>query len=149
MPSEHIADLPAGFDKVRSNAFKQVYFNPKESCIISVWVPGHSITEAEYKADAEASLETMKSLKPQSYIADNRQATFTLDDHMQSWYSKNIIEHWKKTGVKKLAVVLGEDLNHHVTALNLLDQSIETHGLSELRYFSDLESALKWTRASK
>lgn len=99
-------------------------------------------TEEEYKADMLVWINIIKKEKPVYQLVDERNMRFVIAPEVQIWINKNVLAPAIKSGLRKIAFLVSEELFSQVSIEQAMEEN--TNSLLKVKYFDKKADAKKW-----
>jgi hypothetical protein len=103
------------------------------------------MSENEYKAEMLHILHLFRQYQVQNVILDALESKFVITIQLQEWVNKNIIAVAAAEGLKRVLVILSQDLIANLSMEQMFEedpnQPFHTH------YFSTVAEAQKWLKS--
>ncbi len=142
--------IPESYKVLYEVSFKTMYFNEELSTIITIWnEKSANISDEDYKADAEDTVELIRDFEAHYMISDHRLNRFNISPDLQKWYAQLIANVLGNSGFEKCAVIITDDLNL-LSALEEIKQNLEKlegDGTIQYKFFNNFSDAEKWIYA--
>lgn len=102
----------------------------------------HTQDDAEkFKSELQVFIEKVESLKPEIDLWDLRNFNFTIYIELQTWIDENIDEKAFNLGVKRVVMVLSEDIIDQLAVEQTMGEK-DGYKLT-VRFFSDYDEAMR------
>jgi len=97
---------------------------------------------AELQGAFRTYIQFLKQYKPAFILVDFTRLNFIFHKEMQDWVNKNVVDAFRKTGIKKWAALVSAQLFSQVS----IEQTMESRKDYdfETKYFDSEDEALKW-----
>jgi len=130
--------------KLFSNDFTRVDFQDKVSVLETVWMPRSSeLSEEDVKHEMMRFLQFLDETKPVGIIADTRYFGVKVSGDLQNWIVMHFMSKVIDAGVKKYAIIVGEEAYAALTG----ESGEEGYGEDlQVRYFLTYDKAFSWIR---
>lgn len=122
--------------------FYNDYSAEQSTLISSVFPASASMSEERYKQEISGLIALLEQHKPKKVVGNMKEMFFPISPEIQKWLDENLFACYAKIGLKKLAIILSNDL---FTAVSI-EQTIEDveESAISVKYFDDLEKGLEW-----
>ncbi len=136
------------------NEFKNnSFFTIKKLCskkiLVLVWKKSSeelNYSEAAYKFLVKKWTKVVQKHRPKEILIDARQHFMIIDPEIQTWFAKEILSEYEKSGVRKIAFVISQDF---ISQLSIEQVMKENQSFTfQANYFADDDQALDWLTAS-
>ncbi len=129
------------------NVFFSLTFDQANSILIYVgFAQSMFMTDDETKAGFLKSCEFMEQYRPDYYLSDTRQQKLVLDPDMQEWIAQHVYPRWHRAGLKKLAVVIPEEMVANISLHQAVDEiaEVKVGDTYEIQFFDSTATAKEW-----
>jgi hypothetical protein len=107
--------------------------------------PSERMNDEQFKQEILGEKKAIETAKPTKIFADTLQMKFTINPELQQWHNEQIFPAFQAVGMKKLAILISEDLFAQVAIEQLVDEGASNELQS--RYFDKEEDAIAWLKA--
>lgn len=103
------------------------------------------MTEDEYKAEMLNILALFRQYQVQNVILNARKSQFVITLDLQEWVNKNIIAIAASEGLKRVLVILSDELVANLSMEQMFEE--DSHKTFHTHYFSSVADAQEWLKA--
>jgi hypothetical protein len=127
----------------KGNVFYQLDFLENDRILYSNWI-GSYLSVEQVKSGANTTLQKIRELGVDLVLNDNRQLDGSWDS-ANEWIAKEWMPNALRSGLRKLAHIVAQDIFARLSAEFMQDNSRKVvKGELEVRLFESKEEALKW-----
>ncbi len=129
--------------EVFKNIFLQIEYKSEENICIGNWtLKTEQASNVDFKVWNNELVKIIEKYKPSGFLANTLNYRFVISPDLQKWSVSNVFELFAKVGLKKIAMIVTDDLFPQVS----LEQFIEEYegGKIETKYFDKEVDSLKW-----
>jgi len=133
--------------------FKNNYYvlevNIANSMLVYTSFPeSENMEEEDLKDGFLKTTEMIEKYKPQFFLSDSRQQNSAISPEIQVWIAQNIYPRWYKAGLKKLAIVIPQELIANLSIEQVVDEIeiVKEANAYEIRYFESDTTAKEWLK---
>ncbi len=129
--------------KAYKDKFLEIEINETDSIIICIWNKATSDAKSEdFKLWNTKIVETTQRYKPSHLLGNAKSYLFTVTPDLQEWSVSNIFEKLEQAGLKKMAMIVSEEIFPQVSIEQLIEENKNTTLIT--KYFENEEHAMKW-----
>ncbi len=123
---------------------------PESKTIVFYWKPSTQfMTEEEFVKELQLIARTMAANAPiHNVLLKTKDMNFIITPPMEDKLNEILIPVYKASGVKRLAVVMPEEMLMQIAVESTIEAEKPRHTFTT-RYFKDCESAKKWLKVEK
>ena len=118
----------------------KIEIDEKSSAVILHW--SNEFTSEQYRQGCTSGLETVTALKLKYWLADTSKFA-RLQPKDQKWTSEVLFPELSRVGLKKMAVVIPEDLYSHLAISTIIVEAKDATKF-DTHYFVKEEDAMAW-----
>ncbi len=129
--------------KLYENKFITISLDKDQDTIQMKWYASTEMAlEDDFKDWNRTLVKLVDEHQPSRMLADTQTYFFTINEELQEWSKVNIFEAFARAGVRKLALVMSEE----IIAQMSLEQFVDKYEGREITnaYFKTLEEAKNW-----
>jgi len=132
--------------KVFKSKFQTIEFLNEVSILLNTYTKeSEDLTEDLYKAELLSYVEQIKTYKPQKTISDLRDFSYPIVPSLQEWHAKTLFPVAESVGIKKVAILLPQELFSLVSAQQTLEE--DKQGKFQTKYFENEKDAYNWLKS--
>lgn len=135
-------------EKFRNNYYSLETDVAKSLLVYTAFPESENMTEEEIKEGFLQTTLMVEKYKPQFFLSDSREQNSAITPEIQIWIAQNIYPRWYGAGLKKLAVVIPQELIANLSIQQTVDEVEEVKEVDtyEIRYFEDDLVAREWLK---
>jgi len=134
-------------DLVFENSYRKIYFEQAAQLIYVDWTPETAkMSVKEWENEMLITLKITDQYRPSHFLLDQTNLFFVLTPQLLHWTAEQLNKKWIEIGVKKVAVLLSQELMAKIPMKLMADDTKELHIPNQfyIRYFTNLEKAKAW-----
>ena len=129
--------------QISTSKYRDSFIDEEKKVFMSIWRNNTTnITEQEIKEAVNASAVEIEHWKPLYFIADETDRDFPFSVELQKWIAYTIATACIKAGIKKMALIMPENLIVEMSTEQTVDEAGKLP--FELKSFYNLVDAEKW-----
>lgn len=140
-------NLPSSYRIIYQVPFKTMFLDEASSTVVTIWNSNSaSITDEDYRKDAEDTVLLIRDLRTHHMISDHRENRFNISAELQKWYADLIATVLGNSSFEKCAVIITSDLNL-LSALEEIRTNLVEQGDKvkiSYKFFAEFKEAEKW-----
>ncbi len=133
--------------ELHKDAFFSLTLDEANSILIYVgFAQSLFMTDEETKAGFLKACAIMEQYHPNYYLSDSRQQKVILDPGMQEWIAQHVYPRWHQAGLKKLAIVIPEEVVANMAVHQAVDEiaEVKVADTYEIQFFGNAATAQEW-----
>lgn len=124
--------------------YHQLEYFPDKSLLTITWTTQTmNMTEDDFKQVLLEILAFIKKNKVEWYLADTQEFKFSIIPEVQDWTNTHFLPQIFELGVKKMAIIVSEDLFSQVSIEQVLE---DNQSGMQSAYFKTTDEALQWLK---
>lgn len=129
--------------QIYDSRFQTIFFDEEASLFEFSWTDNSAdMTSDEYQQAMLAYANQVERFKPLKVLVDTRNQQYIISTEMQEWTNQTILTRVLAAGLKRVAIVVPEDLIAHLSIEQAMTEEV---GLQfETQYFDNDQKAREW-----
>lgn len=125
--------------------FLKMIFHDEKSILELVWFESSSgISQELFLEHVQEEDKLVKLYQPQYILLDARNFLYVIAPETQTWMDNTLFPEWKKSGMKKIAVLISPDFMTQLSLKLTAEEVLEGKQAIEGHFFEEKESAVNW-----
>lgn len=113
--------------------------------ISSVKSESKNMEDARYREEILELCRHLEEHKPKGVVGNMKEMFFTITPDTQEWLNESLFGTYFKIGLKRLALIVSEELFAAVSIEQTVDESEKLP--FEVKYFESVEEGMAWVKA--